>query len=147
MLGTVSGLLFSEGDGVADAAMTFTGTLPAINTNYAIEAYINYNSTTVADIKFDFAFTGTTTSTTFAGPAGATTIAAGGIGDGNWDSSPFGTVLQVGGATGPAGCALTGGILVSGTAGVLTLRWAQNTLEASNTQVLEGSWLTVRAIS
>lgn len=122
-------------------------TLPAINTNYAIECYIAYNSTIVADIKFDFAFTGTTTQTTFAGPAGATTIAAGGVGDGNWDASPFGTVLQVGGAAGPAGCLLTGGILVSGTAGVLTLRWAQNTLDATNTQVQEGSWLKVSAMS
>ena len=31
-LGTPSGLLFSDGDGTADATMTFTGTLPAINT-------------------------------------------------------------------------------------------------------------------
>lgn len=121
-------------------------TVPVANTNYSIEAYVAYNSSIVADIKFDFAYTGATTSTTFAGPAGATTIAAGGVGDGNWDASPFGTVLQVGGAAGAAGCLLTGGMRAS-TTGILTLRWAQNTLEASNTQVLDTSWLRLTAVS
>lgn len=122
-------------------------TPPLINTNYAIEAYVAYNSTTVADIKFDFTFAGTTTSSTFAGPAGATTIAAGGIGDGNWDASSFGTVLQVGGANGAAGALITGGLRVGATTGLLRLRWAQNTLEATNTQVLDTSWLRITAVS
>lgn len=123
--------------------------LPAINTNYAIDGYIVYNSSTVADIKFS--------GTIPAGAASSIAITGGAVGiaaasgDANFAIADLAAaqVIQLGGAGVGInmGVMLSGAVSVGATAGNLQLTFAQNTLEATNTTVGSRSWLSARAVS
>jgi hypothetical protein len=104
-----------------------------------------YSSSTVADIQFAFTW-----------PAGAGAmwsphaIATTGISDVQFGAqSTSGLPLPVGGngATSPVLALLEGEITMGGTAGNLQFQWAQNTLEASNTQVRARSRMMVWRIA
>jgi hypothetical protein len=120
---------------------------PAVAASWGFEGTIFYTSTTVADIQFAFAADAAITAYTFF-PVGLATTATGVTGDATFQvTTVLGTGRAVGGASTNAGCLLNGRITTSGVAGVLQLMWAQNTLEATNTQVLAGSWLRLTAIA
>jgi len=104
------------------------------NAKYRFMARILFTSNTTADFKFGFTY-----------PSGATaTYTLLGIASGGASLSAFHQVESSGGAleggTGIA-CLMFGTWAISSTAGVLQLQWAQNTSNASNTQVLAGSFL------
>lgn len=125
---------------VNDAALAVTA--PAASTVYAFEATIGYLSTTVADIKFQLSVpVGAAYNITGAGLA---TGAAGVTGDMNaaWSS----TTLAFGGGGADTAVMLSGLVSVAATTGTVTLQWAQNTLEATNTTVYARSWIRLLAI-
>jgi len=83
---------------------------------------------------------------TFTGPTGAVGSFSAIYGDmltGNADaaSGPLGSPLQLASAQAGATVRFWGGIHNGATAGNLTLQWAQNTADASNTKVLAGSYI------
>lgn len=120
---------------------------PTVAANWAIEGWLTYVSTTVADFKLTFAADAAITSFGF-NPIGLATSAGGTTGDVTTQgTAALGTTIAVGGSGGTAGIWIAGRIVTSGVAGVLQLQWAQNTLEATNTQVLVGSWLRLVAIN
>lgn len=106
----------------------------AASTTYQFLARIVYTSGTTPDIKIGFTYpVGTTASYTLLGIAsGGTTLSA--------FHQTETSVSALEGATGTA-CLMTGTWTTSTTAGIIQLQWAQNTLTASNTQVLAGSFL------
>lgn len=120
--------------------------LPAANTEYAIEGFLNYNSSTTADFKF-----------ALTAPAGSTArymglgVVVGGTttGDGNYAVASTGGSLSFGGAGvgTDMGLTISGGVVTAGTTGFLTLQWAQNALDPTNTTVTIRSWLRATAIS
>lgn len=121
--------------------------IPAVVAQWAIEAWIFYTSNTTADFKCTFAADAAITSFGFS-PFALATGAAGVTGDCTVQGSTvLGTAIAIGGAGASAGITLGGRIASSGVAGVLQFQWAQNTADASNTQVLVGSWLRLTAIS
>jgi len=120
---------------------------PAVAANWGFEGWIGYISTTVADIKFAFAADAAITGYTFA-PVALATSAGGTSGDViTQGTTALGTAIACGGSGGTAGALINGSITTSGVAGTLQLQWAQNTLEATNTQVLLRSWLRLFAIN
>lgn len=130
---------------VNDTALVIT--FPPVAASWGFEATIFYTSTTVADIQFAFAADAAITSYSFF-PVGLATGAAGVTGDATFQmTTVLGTGRAVGGASTNTGCILKGRIVTSGAAGNLQLMWAQNTMEATNTQVLAGSHLYLEAIS
>lgn len=119
--------------------------LPVANTSYSLEGLLRYSTNTTADIKF-----------TFVGPAGATivfggpfldTAAASATGSAFFGESIAPATAGAGGSGGTIVSPIIGSILTGGTTGVLTLQFAQNTLNASNTTLNAFSWLSVEAIS
>jgi len=112
----------------------------AANTVYLIEGFLPYNSNTTADIAFGWTLpAGSTMAWTVNGlQTGATTgqdtIVRGSVNE---------TAVQgVGGAGATDVVALPLGTLTTGTtAGNLTLRWAQNTANVSNTILRANSWI------
>lgn len=119
--------------------------LPTASTEYTIEGFIHYNSSTTADFKF-----------ALVGPAGATARYGGSgvattgttTGDGNFAVASTGGVLSYGGAGvgTQMGISVYGGIQVGATTGSLTLQWAQNALDPTDTTVTIRSWLRATAI-
>jgi hypothetical protein len=106
----------------------------AASTTYRFLARLVYTSGTTPDIKFGFTYpTGTTATYTLLG------IASGGATLSAFHQNET-SVSALEGGTGQA-CLMTGTWTTSTTAGVIQLQWAQNTLTASNTQVLAGSFL------
>jgi hypothetical protein len=106
------------------------------NLTYTFLLFIAYDSSTVADIKIQFTL-----------PAGATMAWHG---TGLDTALAYKNVANIGAATasayGGAGAGLgrlitvSGSVIMAATAGNLTLQWAQNTAEASNTSVRAGSY-------
>jgi|SRR6185436_3019827 len=108
---------------------------------YLAEIKIYYNSGTTPDIKFALTV-----------PAG-TTGTWGGVG---YDTASalltFGPLsiavaLPFGGLAADKEARLNAVIVTSTTAGTIQVQWAQNTLNASNTNVLAGSYITLKRIS
>lgn len=120
---------------------------PAVAATWAIEAWLLYTSSTVADFKLAFAADAAITGYGMS-PFALATGAAGSTGDCTTQGTgTLGTAIAVGGAGATAGLLVGGRITTNGAAGVLQLQWAQNTLEVSNTQVFTGSWLRLAAIA
>lgn len=106
----------------------------AVNEVWAIEMFLAFESTTVADLKLHLAL-----------PSGAsvrwsTSQHRGGTsGDPVYLSSAGDFALS--GESGQPAIHVMGTIIVSTTAGNAQLQWAQNTTEASDTKILANSWL------
>lgn len=117
--------------------------LPTINSDYAFEMAVFYISSTVADFKFDFTVPAGASITY--GVSGLAPGAVATTGDGQFDAASAVTIA-LGGAGDNLMAVIQGGVSVGATAGNLQFRWAQNTLEVSNTQVQLRSWIRLRAI-
>lgn len=106
----------------------------AASTNYRFLARFLYTSSTTPDIKFGFTYPVLATATyTLTGiAAGTATLAA------FHQTETSVGALEGGTAT---ACTMIGTWMIGANAGTVTLQWAQNTLNASNTQVLAGSFL------
>lgn len=120
--------------------------IPAVAANWRIEGVIYYASTTVADLKATFAVNGGISSLLF-GLQGLATGSAGVTGDTNWDSQVPGVAIAIGGTGGTISATISGGMISTGVAGTLQFQWAQNTAEATNTQISSRSWLSLTGIS
>lgn len=117
-----------------DDALLFTA---VANTVYRVRLVIRYNSGGTPDIKFAWSL-----------PAGATIVRAS-VGYNTAATATLtisaSSAAHVAGATGPGNDDIyveDAIITVAGTAGACTVQWAQNTADASDTKVLEGSSLT-----
>ena len=115
------------------------------NCIHVVRASIIHNSNSTADFKFRFNET--------TGSVGATAafdviaIPAGGAGL-TIQSGTVGTVFTGEGAGADRAMVVQGWISLGGTNnGTLKVEWAQNTADASNTQVKANSWLELRRIS
>lgn len=120
--------------------------IPPIVANWTIEGALYYTSTTVADFKASFAANAGIGSLLF-GLQGLAVASAAVTGDTNWDSQVPGTAIPIAGIGGTITANINGGFTSTGVAGTLQLQWAQNTLEATNTQVTTRSWLRMTAVS
>jgi hypothetical protein len=106
----------------------------AANTNCIFTSRFLYTSGTTPDIKFGFTYpVGATGSYTLYG------IAAGGATLNAFHQVETSVGALEGGTA--IACTMTGSWTIGATAGVVQLRWAQNTANASNTQVLAGSFI------
>jgi len=139
--GSISGIgVASYAFKPADTTRTLTTTLaddpdlvlPVLaNKHYAFEMWISENVHNTPDLKIAITM-----------PAGATLesllmSSAFASADDTYDGSSrivFGTATV-------DSVTLIGAITVAGTAGNVTLQWAQNTSDANNTTLLEGSWI------
>lgn len=112
----------------------------AASTTYEFEMCIFHNSSTVADLKYDFTFpTGLTMNYGLDGAA-----AGGGIDNFVLIQT---SVPVIGGAGADRAAFLSGTVITSTTAGNLQLRWAQNMAEVSDTKVLLGSYMQLTAVA
>lgn len=120
---------------------------PVANTRYALEAFVFYDATTVADIKFTFTLPAAA-ELRFGGSGPAVGL-VGSTGDGNYSGIFASGPLVLGGAgAGTFLCAhLYGSLDIAGTTGNVQMQAAQNTSEASVTRVLSSSWLRLNALS
>jgi hypothetical protein len=106
----------------------------AASTTYRFLARLIYTSGVTPDIKFGFTYpVGAIGSYTLLG------IAAGGAALSAFHQTET-SVSAMEGATGTA-CTMTGTWTIGVTPGIIQLQWAQNTANASNTQLLTGSFL------
>lgn len=113
---------------------------------YALEGLLVFTSSTVADAKIRCN-----------GPSGSSMRLVGnrlvlGVANSTGDiearADAINTTFAMGGADAVAvGLDLTGRLSTSDAAGNLTLEWAQNTAEASNTVLIQGSWLKLTPIA
>lgn len=112
----------------------------AASTTYVFNCMLVYSSNTTADFKFAWTYpTGATAQYLLLGTALSGTAlstfqrdaAAGGILEGSVSNQAI---------------LMTGTWTISTTAGTLQLQWAQNTANASNTQVLLGSYLELKKV-
>jgi hypothetical protein len=106
---------------------------PATSAVYQLELVVMYNSGTIPDLKLAFTVpTGAalTWAALYVDPSsGSMTVSA------NLTTG----VLAIGGTAGDVHCLVQGVLVMSTTAGNLQLQWAQNTANASNSNVLAGS--------
>lgn len=106
------------------------------NKYYAFELWLEFNSTAVADIKFAFTIpAGATVEWGHLRYTGASLVLA--LISGTGTSSP------ADGAGADSNVYIRGFVYTAAAAGDLQLQWAQQVLEATDTKVLEGSWLKV----
>lgn len=121
-------------------------TFPPVAANWAFTGWLLYSSTTVADLKVAFAADAAITGFGF-NPFALATSAGGTTGDATTQGTgTLGTAIAIGGSGSTAGILLGGRITTNGSIGTLQFQWAQNTLEATNSQVFGGSWLQLEAI-
>lgn len=112
----------------------------AANMTYEFKMCVFHNSSTVADLKYDFTFpTGLTMK------YGLDAAAAGG-GIDNFVLIQT-SVPVIGGVGADRAGFLSGTVITFTTAGTLQLRWAQNTAEVSDTKVLAGSYMRLTAVA
>ncbi len=114
----------------------------AANTNYRIRAYVIYTTADTPDIKI-----------TASGPSGATRIAYAAIKGAPGDFPAFQkiqtayTTFPQLNATGNTGFHQVDLVVYNGaTAGLFSVKWAQNTLDVGDTSVLAGSYLEYTVI-
>lgn len=113
------------------------------NATYAVEVFVMYTSTTVADWKIEWTL-----------PAGASGLRHYQYNTGNTCVTFSGAghlwTQQLNGIAGTGGlCSFTavGTVITAGTAGNVVFEWTQNTQEATNTVVHAGSYIRYRKIS
>lgn len=130
----------------SDDALVLT---PAINKVYTLEGLVLYTSGATPDFKMGFTFPAAATLSWNGG--GANVNASSGSGDyvSNCANrlAVDSTFAFGGGGAFVCSIKLDGLIIMGGTAGSLTLRWAQNTAEASNTVVKFDSWLRLTPVA
>jgi hypothetical protein len=122
--------------------------LPVANTAYGISVLLRYASTAVADFKFTFAIPAGS-SLTFGGPFLDPATGGGTSGLSYYgETFPPGTAA-IGGAGAGTGliAKVEASILLAGTTGNVTLQFAQNVAEVSNTRLLNASFMTTMAIA
>jgi hypothetical protein len=128
---------------VSDSQLVLT---PAISTVYRLEGFIAYISTAVADLKWAFNFPAAATLSW--GAVGNAITASSGAGDAVTNVAnrlvADSTFSYGGGGAFICGLYLRGLLIMGGTAGNLTSRWAQATAEVSNTKILTDSWISLR---
>lgn len=96
---------------------------------WILDVTIFYDTGTIPDIKF-----------AFTGPSGASAVWSFIDADPNVVQAIGGSASRIGGGAGnKRACHIKGWFFVQDTAGDITLQWAQNTANASNTKVLLGS--------
>ncbi len=119
------------------------------NTTYFIEAYLLHSSPTTADIKFSLAATNTPgggwSSTGVSGNVAynQATSASGDLKA--WSGTP--TVSHGGAGAGLYAMTKLEGFAIVGTASALTLKWAQDTLDAGNTVLYKGSFIRATPVA
>lgn len=122
------------------------------NATYELQAMLFWAGNETGDIKFAFAFpTGATVNWAITGPNAADAgFSTGGTRGGtqyfsslNQTLSPTGSI-DIAGSTSPLHARPHGTVITGVTAGSLTLRWAQNTSNATATTVKAGSWLRLQ---
>jgi hypothetical protein len=141
----------------ADEAVTSSNTLQdddhltvavAANATYTFEAFIIYDAATTGDIKV--ALTAPASSVINYGGAGPATNATTGTASGSWlEASASGTSIGFGGlGVGTKTSIMVRGLLrTAGTAGSLTLQWAQNPSDVTATTVYTDSFLFARRVA
>lgn len=110
---------------------------------YTFRIVVFFDTVAAADFKYDVHYTGTVGSFRAAFrdvAAGATAFSNIGV----WTA--IDTVQSVTGAGTTGGFVEIDGVIKTTTAGTLSFRWAQDTSDASNTTVLEGSRLYVEEV-
>lgn len=123
-------------------------TIPSIPVGtYALDAYLPYDSSTTADFAIGWNLpAGATISYTGSGIAG--TSSAANAASMNQVESTSTTGPNSGGVgVGSGAVARPLGSLVVTTAGTLTLKWAQNTSDATDTTLHAGAWLRLTKLS
>jgi hypothetical protein len=123
-----------------DDTLKFTG---AADTNYTITGSILYQSNATADFKWQLEVPGSSTA-----DFGAPMLTVGGVS--SWAGREQGVAVETLGAgvTFPyVGSIFMGTVRMDGSGGEVVIQWAQNTANASNTQVLPGAWITYEEIS
>lgn len=127
-----------------------TVTIPATSATYELTAHLFATSAANAagDIQYDWTYpTGATLTWGAAGPHN--TLASGSQADGEWTavmldgSSPSGAI-PYGASQAGAGTLVIGRLVVGSTGGNLTLRWAQQSSNASATVLKAGSYIRIR---
>lgn len=109
---------------------------------YALKGHFNYITGDTPDIKFGWTWpTFTVMTWTAHGPGTAVTTTTGDVTVSMLTESQ--TAVLGGGGGGNMACVVTGTVYCT-TAGTLQLQWAQNTSTASNTSVLNRSWLELK---
>lgn len=117
-------------------------TLPvAANATYVVDCWVVYDSNTTPDIKF--AFTGPASATMEWTTNALGSSAAGGTGSTTTTRATIAGNLPCGGVGAGTRVVATirGLLMTAGTAGSLTLQWAQNTADATETKVRANSWM------
>lgn len=130
-----------------DDALAFSA---LANSTYAVQLFILYDSSTTADFRYDFTLPVSAIGYKSTSHAPTTTTAC----SGTAGTFVFNDITQtdnnVGGAgTGTANtCALVveATIITAGTSGTVQVRWAQGTLDATDTVVRANSWIRYRKI-
>ncbi|GHE47426.1 hypothetical protein GCM10017673_56610 [Streptosporangium violaceochromogenes] len=121
----------------------------AASATYIVEAFVIYDAATAADLKLAFTgpsgatldWTSTALGTAATAGTGSLTVSASTIGDGS--AVPLGGV----GAGTKVVAQIRGLLVVAGTAGNLTTRWAQNTANASDAIVRTNSWMRLTRVA
>lgn len=128
---------------VNDTALTVA---VAANTTYAIEGFLAYDTSATADIKV--AFTAPAGATLLWSPLGLAGSSSGTSGSIDQRTLTTNNLALGGAGAGTNAVANPRGTLVtSSTAGSLTLQWAQNAAEVSDTKVKTGSWLKLTKLA
>lgn len=106
----------------------------AANTNYLFRGRVLFTSGTTPDIKFGFSYPtlATATYTLFGIASGGTTLGA-------FHQDQTSVAALEGGTA--ISCTMEGSWSIGANPGTVQLQWAQNTQNASNTQVLAGSFI------
>lgn len=108
------------------------------NATYIVQGFINYNSPTAADFKWNWTYPASTTfSYYFPGPGTAATAP---------ETAPLMTSTSTatgarGGTGGSIGVPVAGLLITSGTAGQFRFQWAQNTATVGDSTVYAGSFI------
>ncbi|THA31797.1 hypothetical protein E6R18_15825 [Streptomyces sp. A1277] len=114
---------------------------------YEVTAWIVHSSQTAGDIAIGWSGpSGSTMTWGVQGPAASATAASDSAA--NFQQRSISQTAGLGGGAGTAVCTDARGVLTVGSmSGLLRMRWAQNTANASDTQVLGGSHLRVKRIA
>lgn len=115
------------------------------STNYVFDGYLIYRASTTGDLKLTFTGpTGAVGTWTAGGPNAATSPAT----DFDSTGNDLGVTRAIAGngAAADMTCSVRGYLQVGVTAGDLKLRWAQNTLDATATQIRTRSWIRLQKV-
>jgi hypothetical protein len=113
---------------------------------YKIDMGLIIDSSTVADFKIQL--TAPAGSTLRLTPNSFATTATAGSASGTINRSNTATTISLGAVNaGTDTTAMPQGSLIAGADGVVTLEWAQNTAEATDTRLEPGSWLILSEVS